>query len=71
MNEKMIREAMQNMFSEHGARLAYDMRQIIKEYGGDSEATHIEMVKLIVKEFRNLGYDEAMDIFEKQEKWYM
>ena len=38
--------------------------------GGDLEISHVEMDDAIVKLLRQLGYGEAMDIYESQHKWY-
>jgi hypothetical protein len=55
---------------EHpGARiLAKALREI--EARGDPEMAHDEADALLVKTLRTLGYGEAMDVFEKMEKWY-
>jgi Holliday junction resolvasome RuvABC DNA-binding subunit len=41
-----------------------------KEHNRDTEEIHEEMDELLVRTLRSLGYDEAMDVFDKQQKWY-
>lgn len=36
----------------------------------DSEEIHEEMDNLLVRTLRTLGYNEAMDIFDAETKWY-
>lgn len=48
--------------------LARALREIADS--GDAEVSHDEADALLVKELRRLGYREAMDVFEKMEKWY-
>lgn len=37
---------------------------------GDAEDVHIKMDALMCEKLRELGYDEAIDLFEMTEKWY-
>lgn len=41
-----------------------------KARSGDQEVAHVEMDGLMVKLLRTLGYAEAMDVFDMQDKWY-
>lgn len=43
---------------------------IRNQISGDLEGSHSAMDDLMAELLRRLGYDEAMDIFEEQEKWY-
>lgn len=47
---------------------AYLMKALSGE--GDLETIHSEMDDLMAKLLRKLGYGEAMDVFEEQDKWY-
>lgn len=38
--------------------------------GSDLEGAHVSMDDLMVELLRKLGYGEAMDIFDTQDKWY-
>lgn len=40
------------------------------QMNGDLENSHSAMDDLMVELLRHLGYGEAMDVFEQQEKWY-
>lgn len=40
------------------------------EKSGDIEVAHGNMDDLMVKLLRTLGYGDAMDVFEMQDKWY-
>lgn len=37
---------------------------------GDQEGDHCDADDLMVRVLRSLGYGEAMDIYEKMDKWY-
>lgn len=46
------------------------MREIAESEKWDPEAKHSTADRLMVKWFREHGFDEAMDYFEEMEKWY-
>ena len=56
----------------HRRKLADDLRAISAQNGGgtDCEAIHGAMDDRLVAELRSLGYGEAMDVYDKEEKWY-
>lgn len=63
--ETKIRE--QNESGEDAAEFAAKMKAAST---GDMEGAHCEMDDLLCAKLRDLGYGEAVDIFEKTDKWY-
>lgn len=47
-----------------------EMERISKLYKGDQEAVHSHMDRLMCSTLRELGYDEGIDIFDAEPKWY-
>ena len=46
------------------------MRELVKKYGGDKEIFHIEADYLISALLTALRYEEGIEIFDDQPKWY-
>lgn len=63
--EAKIREP--NERGEDAAEFAVKMKAANT---GDTEEAHCEMDDLLCAKLRDLGYCEAVDIFEKTDKWY-
>ena len=45
-------------------------REILLAERGDTEALHFRLDSAMVTLLRELGYGEAMDMFEEAPKWY-
>lgn len=59
------------MFDDNSIPTPEEFARMMKnQMSGDEEGAHYEMDELMVELLRRLGYGEAMDIFEKQPKWY-
>ena len=46
------------------------MRELVKKYGDDEEMLHREADYLISALLIALGYEEGIEIFDDQPKWY-
>lgn len=59
------------MFDDNSIPTPEEFAQMMRnQMSGDNEVAHVEMDELMVELLRRLGYGEAMDVFEKQDKWY-
>ena len=59
------------MFDGNSIPTPEEFAQMMRnQVSGDNEGAHAEMDELMVELLRRLGYGEAMDVFEKQDKWY-
>lgn len=59
------------MFDDNSIPTPEEFAQMMRnQMSGDEETAHGEMDDLMVELLRRLGYGEAMDVFEKQDKWY-
>lgn len=59
------------MFDDNSIPTPEEFAQMMRnQMGADNETAHGEMDDLMVELLRRLGYGEAMDVFEKQDKWY-
>lgn len=47
-----------------------EMKKIARKLHHDKEVMHVEMDDLMCKVLKELGYNEGVKIFSKQEKWY-
>lgn len=45
-------------------------REIVRDFGGDEEASHWRLDKLLCEALRGLGYGEGVKTFEDSDKWY-
>jgi len=52
------------------AEFADAMRLITKRYLADTEAMHWYADEAMVELLRNLGFGEAMDVYEAMSRWY-
>jgi len=57
MNPQELKEALEKCINK-------------KEDYRDIEEIHEDMDGLLVKTLRSLGYEEAMNVFDEQKKWY-
>ena len=46
------------------------MQELHERFDGDEEAAHVMMDRLIGKVLVELGYQEGVDVFRNQCKWY-
>ena len=46
------------------------MQELKDEYGGDEEAVHSEMDKLMCEVLKQQGYSAGVKIFENTDTWY-
>jgi len=51
-------------------RFKEEMQKIKTEIGGDEEAAHAKMDRLMSRVLVELGYYDGVKIFEEQDKWY-
>lgn len=51
-------------------KFSAQMRALIEQYGDDEESCHWHCDQLICQLLRELGYGEAVDMFEATERWY-
>jgi len=46
------------------------MQEIKDDYGGDEEAVHMKMDKLMCEVLKQQGYSSGVEIFENTDTWY-
>jgi hypothetical protein len=59
-----------NMSLKTDIQATIELKRIIKECKGDLEDLHVEMDEYLCKLLVDLGYEDMVEVFEEQEKWY-